>query len=62
MSGDFGDGTPDTTTTAFQVVHTYTSIGTFTVRLIAIDSTTCNISDTAYLHIRVRTDKAILEF
>jgi gliding motility-associated-like protein len=43
-------------------VHTYTSIGTFTVRLIAIDSTTCNIADTAYLHIRVRTDKAILNF
>ncbi len=58
----FGDGSPDTTTTAFQVVHTYTSIGTYTVRLIAIDSTTCNIADTAYLTIRVRTDKAILNF
>ena len=58
----FGDGTPDTTTTAFQVVHTYTSIGTYTVRLIAIDSTTCNIADTAYLRIRVRTDKALLNF
>ena len=58
----FGDGSPDTTTTAFQVVHTYTSIGTYTVRLIAIDSTTCNIADTAYLTIRVRTDKAILDF
>ncbi len=58
----FGDGSPDTTTTAFQVVHTYTSIGTYIVRLIAIDSTTCNIADTAYLTIRVRTDKAILNF
>jgi gliding motility-associated-like protein len=58
---DFGDGA-DTTTTAFQVVHTYTSIGTYLVRLIAIDSTTCNIADTAYLHIIVRTDKAILNF
>ena len=59
---NFGDGSPDTTTLGFQVVHTYTSIGTYTVRLIAIDSTTCNIADTAYLHIRVRTDKAILNF
>jgi gliding motility-associated-like protein len=58
----FGDGSPDTTTTAFQVVHTYTSIGTYTVRLIAIDSATCNIADTAYLKIRVRTDKALLDF
>ncbi len=58
----FGDGTPDTTTATFQVMHTYTSIGVYTVRLIAIDSTTCNISDTAYLHILVRTDKALLNF
>ena len=59
---NFGDGTPDTATTAFQVLHTYTNIGTYTVRLIAIDSSTCNISDTAYLRIRVRTDRAILDF
>ena len=32
------------------------------MRLIAIDSNTCNVADTAYLHIRVRTDKAILNF
>jgi gliding motility-associated-like protein len=58
----FGDLTPDTATTAFQVVHTYKTIGNFLVRLIAIDSTTCNIADTAYLRIRVRTDKANLNF
>jgi gliding motility-associated-like protein len=58
----FGDGSPDTSTTSFEVMHTYQFIGTFTVRLIAIDSSTCNIADTAYLHIRVRTDKAILNF
>jgi len=59
---NFGDGTPDSATTLFQVLHTYTNIGNYTVRLIAIDSTTCNISDTAYLRIRVRTDKASLDF
>ncbi len=58
----FGDGSPDTATTSFEVMHTYTSIGLYTVRLIAVDSTTCNISDTAYLRIRVRTDKALLNF
>jgi gliding motility-associated-like protein len=58
----FGDGSPDTATTAYQIIHTYTNTGNYTVRLIAIDSATCNISDTAYLHIRVRTDKAILNF
>ena len=58
----FGDGTPDTATTSFQVLHTFLTVGNFLVRLIAIDSSTCNISDTAYLRIRVRTDKAILNF
>ncbi|HLK30548.1 MAG TPA: PKD domain-containing protein [Puia sp.] len=56
----FGDGTPDTTTTNYSVLHTYSSTGTYLVRLIAIDSATCNISDTAYLHITARNDKAIL--
>ena len=58
----FGDGTPDTTTTAFQVLHTYNNIGIYRLRLIAIDSTTCNISDTAYVDIRVRSDKVNLDF
>jgi gliding motility-associated-like protein len=60
----FGDGTPDTATTAadYQVTHTYTNIGDYLVRLIAIDSTTCNIRDTAYIHIRARNDKAILGY
>ncbi len=58
----FGDGTPDTATVAFQVLHTFTMIGTYKVRLVTVDSTTCNITDTAYLDINVRTDKAILGF
>jgi gliding motility-associated-like protein len=59
---NFGDGTPDTSTTSFQVNHTFLTTGTFRVRLVAIDSNSCNVSDTAYLNIRVRTDKAILDF
>jgi len=58
----FGDGSPDTATLAFQVLHTYFAIGTYRVRLITIDSATCNISDTAYLDILVRNDKATLGF
>ncbi len=58
----FGDGTPDTAVTGNQVWHTYTSVGTFRVRLIAIDSNSCNVADTGYLNIRVRTDRAIVDF
>ena len=58
----FGDGSPDTLTTNYQVNHTYTSTGIFPVRLIAIDSNSCNVSDTVYGHVKVRTDKAILDF
>jgi gliding motility-associated-like protein len=58
----FGDGTPDFATTNREVQHTYTAIGDYPVRLIAIDSTTCNIRDTAYINIRVRDDKAEMGF
>jgi gliding motility-associated-like protein len=58
----FGDSSPDTSITGFQVWHTYNSTGTFHVRLIAIDSNSCNVADTGYLNIRVRTDRAILDF
>lgn len=59
---NFGDGSGDTTTTVKQVTHTYNSLGTFRVRLISVDSATCNISDTSYLNIRVRDDQAFISF
>ena len=59
---NFGDGTPDTALNFPQVLHTYNSTGTFHVRLIAIDSNSCNVADTGYLNIRVRADRAILDF
>ncbi|THU41056.1 PKD domain-containing protein [Niastella caeni] len=58
----FGDGTPDVITSALEVTHTFSAIGSYRVRLIAIDSTTCNIRDTAYVTIQVRDDKANLAF
>ena len=57
----FGDGTGDTTTTT-DISHIYTKIGFYLVRLIAIDSSTCNISDTAYTHIKVGDNKVFLDF
>jgi PKD repeat protein len=56
----FGDGSPNLATTSFQVPHTYPTVGIYPVMLIAIDSNSCNVSDTAYIHIRVRNDKATL--
>ncbi len=56
----FGDGSPDTTTTTTSVQHTYNQVGDYRVRLISIDSSACNIADTAYTTIRARKDKALL--
>lgn len=56
---DFGDGNKDTTTT-FNTSNTYTSLGTYNVTLISIDSSQCIIADTAYTTIRVRQDRATL--
>ena len=58
---DFGDGTPRDTTGP-NVNHTYGTIGRYNVMLIAIDSATCNISDTAYLTIKAGNNKAFVNF
>ena len=59
---NFGDGTPDTMTTSAVVPHTYSLVGTFRVLLIAIDSTSCNISDTTYLNIRAKNNPVTVSF
>ncbi|MDP4149113.1 MAG: PKD domain-containing protein [Bacteroidota bacterium] len=58
----FGDGSPDTSTKSYSVNHTYPNTGVYTVRLIAIDSSSCNLSDTTYRHLIARNDKAPLDF
>lgn len=58
----FGDGSPDTITTTPAVSHIYNATGNYLVRLISIDSNTCNIADTAFLTLRVRDNKADLGF
>lgn len=57
---NFGDGSPDVSTTSFTTQHTYTAVGTYTVRLIAIDPESCNGRDTAYLTIQAGDNKAAL--
>lgn len=57
---NFGDGSPDETTTTASNSHTYNNIGSYTVRLISVDSSTCNIRDTSYTTITVRQDIAVL--
>jgi len=48
---DFDDGTPNSTLQ--NPSHTFTAIGTYNVMYIAIDSSTCNIADTAYLTVEI---------
>ncbi len=58
---NFGDGGGDTTVSP-DISHVYLKNGLYLVRLISIDSTTCNISDTAYTHIKVGDNKVFLDF
>ncbi|HRP58233.1 PKD domain-containing protein [Agriterribacter sp.] len=48
---DFGDGT---TSTEFSPEHDYNTEGTYRVKLVVVDSMTCNISDSAFFTINVR--------
>jgi gliding motility-associated-like protein len=59
---DFGDGSASVKTTSSDTSHVYNSVGNYQVMLIAIDSSTCNIQDTAYIHIRVGDIQAQLNF
>ncbi len=60
---DFGNGLKDTTVAPqYSTFTNYTSIGVFLVRVIAEDSSTCNIRDTFYMRIRSGDNKATLDF
>lgn len=59
---DFGDGSPAIRTTTPSISHTFNNIGLYRVMLVAVDSTKCNLSDTAYINLRVRGDEAALSF
>ncbi len=59
---NFGDGSATVPTKNFSINHTYYQVGTYEVMLVGIDSTTCNIRDTVYIHVRVRNNEAYLNF
>ena len=59
---NFGDGSPQIRTTTPGTSHVFNSVGRYRVRLIAIDSSTCNIQDTSYVNIRVGDVQATLNF
>ncbi len=56
---DFGDNS-GVTTTVPTTSHTYNNVGDYKVRLISIDSSSCNISDTSYITIRARSNRVQL--
>jgi gliding motility-associated-like protein len=59
---DFGDGTVINNTTQFSFNHTYTAVGVYRVMLVAIDSNTCNVADTAIKYVVVKNDPAYVDF
>ena len=59
---DFNDGSAPVITNGPTTSHTFTSAGMYRVKLIAVDSSSCNIADSAYINLRVRNDKADLSF
>lgn len=59
---NFGDGSPEVTQASNTANHTYNLVGTYKVRLVSIDSATCNISDTAYAHVRVGNNIVVPDF
>lgn len=58
----FGDGSPIVTTTLPNTSHIYTNIGNYIDTLISIDSSTCNIQDTSYCHVRAGNVQASINF
>jgi len=59
---DFGDGSPRVTTNTPNNTHTFSTVGTYQVMLIATDPATCNGKDTSYVQIRVGNIEANLNF
>ncbi|MEI6312066.1 MAG: PKD domain-containing protein [Bacteroidota bacterium] len=55
----FGDGTSDT---GRSVIHTYTSVNSWNIMHIIIDSSVCNFADTSYAIIQTRNDSTVANF
>ena len=59
---NFGDGSPTRFSTNPNETYTYNTPGFYRARLIAIDLNSCNLRDTSYRIIRVRNDRATIDF
>ena len=59
---NFGDGSPDVETITPNIRYTFNTVGDYRVRLTSIDSSKCNVADTAYTTIRVRANEVKLGF
>ena len=57
-----GDGINDLTTTTPEASYTYNTVRNYRVRLIAIDSNSCNIRDTSYMTVKVGDLQALPTF
>jgi len=58
----WGDGTRNDTTATNPFTHTYNTTGFFDVKIIGIDSNSCNVKDSATMRIRVTTDSVAVGF
>ena len=63
---DYGDPFSVKKDTTFapknSTVHTYSRVGLYRLMLVSIDSTTCNIADTAYINVKVGNNQVVPDF
>ncbi len=63
---DYGDTSSPKKDTTFapnnSTSHIYTHVGTYRVMLVSVDSTTCNVADTAYVNVKVGNNTVTADF
>ena len=59
---EYNDGTKNDTTILPKIAHVFNNIGVYRVKLISVDSSSCNIADSSFVNLRVRNDEAIIGF
>lgn len=58
----WGDGSRNDTTNINPFTHVYNTAGIFNVKVIGIDSNSCNVKDSAFMRIRVTTDSVDVDY
>lgn len=59
---NFGDGSPVVRTTSPDITHLFNAVGTFRVMMVGVDSTKCIPTDTSYVTVISRNDRALVDF